>query len=227
MSVRVFVEPTGRLIAPFDDPPGEALIGNRRLADRLDEAIANAGMTRIDTLQAPCIVVPDALWCTAGALRKFAAGAVGRDAVLVLGECRFGVEVRANWSRYFIYGEEVIGFVEVIEAKPLLCPWIGAYEVDELRCVEFEIGAQIRCYVRRIVGQDHPIGGDDRHQPVRWCDPSSCGFCQEIHGRGGGTGRIRRGYGGGAYFDGVGCGLHLETASRHGVRSAKQIPLWG
>lgn len=90
MTTRVFVEPTGRRIAPFDDPPGEALIGNRRLADRLDEAIRDAGFTRVDSPEPPCLIVPDALWCTAGALRKFVAGAAGRDAVLVLGHCRFG-----------------------------------------------------------------------------------------------------------------------------------------
>lgn len=87
---RVFVEPTGRRIAPFDDEPGEVLIGNRRLADRLAEAITAAGLTRIERLEAPCLVVPDTLWCTAGALRKFVAGAAGRDAVFVLADCRFG-----------------------------------------------------------------------------------------------------------------------------------------
>ena len=87
--MKVYVEPTGRRIAPFDDPPGEALIGNRRLADRLDEAMRDAGLTRIDRLEPPCLVVPDTLWCTAGALRKFVAGAAGRDAVLVLADCRF------------------------------------------------------------------------------------------------------------------------------------------
>lgn len=88
--MRVFVEPSGRRIAPFDDPPGEALIGNRRLADRLDEAIRGAGLTRVEQPEPPCLVVPDTLWATAGALRKFVAGAAGRDAVLVLAHCRFG-----------------------------------------------------------------------------------------------------------------------------------------
>ncbi len=88
--MKVFVEPSGRRIAPFDDPAGEALIGNRTVADRLAEAIRGAGLTRVERLEPPCLVVPDNLWCTAGALRKFVDGAAGRDAVLVLGHCRFG-----------------------------------------------------------------------------------------------------------------------------------------
>lgn len=89
--MKVYVEPTGRRIAPFDDPPGEALIGNRRLADRLDEAIRDAGLTRVDRFDPPCLVVPDALWCTTGALRQLVAGIdPARDAVLVLADSRFG-----------------------------------------------------------------------------------------------------------------------------------------
>lgn len=87
--MKIFVEPSGRRIAPFDDPPAEALIGNRTLSERLDAAIRGAGLTRVDALEPPCVVVPDTLWCTAGALRKFVDGAAGRDAVLVLGRCRF------------------------------------------------------------------------------------------------------------------------------------------
>ncbi|MCB9542710.1 MAG: hypothetical protein H6703_09710 [Myxococcales bacterium] len=134
--MKVFVEPTGRRIAPFDDPPGEALIGNRRLADRLDDAIREAGLTRIDRLEAPCLVVPDALWATGGALRKFVTGAAGRDAVLVLGDCRFARastpvqpdvrRVDAGWRfdriRYVADGAEPVEVVVDPEENPFDVP---------------------------------------------------------------------------------------------------------
>ena len=88
--MRVYVEPTGRRIAPFDDPVGETPIGNRPLSHWQDKAIADAGFERIDTLTPPCLVVPDTLFTTGGALRKFVEGAQGRDAVFVLAESRHG-----------------------------------------------------------------------------------------------------------------------------------------
>ena len=88
--MKVFVEPTGRRIAPFGDPVAETPVENRPLSAWLDEAIAGAGFTRIDRLEPPCLVVPDALLCTAGALSAFVNGAEGRDAVFVLKRSRFG-----------------------------------------------------------------------------------------------------------------------------------------
>jgi acetyltransferase-like isoleucine patch superfamily enzyme len=88
--MNVFVELTGRRIAPFDDPIGETLIGNRPLSAWQDDAIAAAGLQRIDTVEPPCLVIPDTLFTTAGALRRFVDGAAGRDAVFVLGESRHG-----------------------------------------------------------------------------------------------------------------------------------------
>lgn len=87
--MKVFIEPTGRRIEPFGDAVGATPIGNRRLDERLAEAIAGAGLTPIDRLEPPCLVVPDTLWCTAGALRQFIDKAAGRDAVLVAQTCRF------------------------------------------------------------------------------------------------------------------------------------------
>ncbi|MEZ4238055.1 MAG: hypothetical protein R3F59_18295 [Myxococcota bacterium] len=105
--IRVFVEPSGRRLAPLDDPPGELLVGNRRLADWQSDAIREAGLQRIDTLQPPCLVVPDALFCSGVALERFVDGAAGRDAVLVLARSRFGAsttpiqpdveEIEAGW----------------------------------------------------------------------------------------------------------------------------------
>lgn len=143
---KVFVEPSGRRILPFDDPPGEALVGNRRLADRLDDAIREAGLTRIDRLEPPCVVVPDTLWCTAGALRKFVAGAAGRDAVLVLGHCRFGdastpvqphvTRVEAGYRfdkiRQVVYSAEPVEVVIDPEEDPLDIPAPPYLDIETL-----------------------------------------------------------------------------------------------
>jgi hypothetical protein len=88
--LNVYVEPTGRLIEPFGDPPGDALILNRPLSAWLAEALAAAGLTRVERLAPPCLVVPDALFTTSGALRAFVQGAAGRDAVLVLKDSVYG-----------------------------------------------------------------------------------------------------------------------------------------
>lgn len=87
---RVYVQPTGRRIAPFDDPVSEVPVANRPLGAWLDDALAGAGLTRIDALEPPCLVVPDTLFTTAGALRAFVDGAAGRDAVLGLTDSVFG-----------------------------------------------------------------------------------------------------------------------------------------
>ena len=121
--MRVFVEPSGRRIAPFDDPPGEALIGNRRLADRLDDALRGAGLTRVEQPEPPCLVLPDTLWTTAGALRKFLAGAAGRDAVLVLAHCRFAdatTPVQPHVTKVAAgFRFEKIRFVSGADAEPV------------------------------------------------------------------------------------------------------------
>ncbi len=90
MSVRVYVEPSGRRVSPFDDPVSEVLIANRPLGDWLAEAITTAGLERIDQLQPPCLVVPDTLFTTPEVLRRFVKGAEGGDAVLVLAASTFG-----------------------------------------------------------------------------------------------------------------------------------------
>ncbi len=90
--MNVFVEPTGRRIEPFGDPAGETPVNNRPLSAWLDEAIAGAGLRRIDAPTPPCLILPDTLFTTAGALRAFVDGAAGRDAVLVLKQSRFGVQ---------------------------------------------------------------------------------------------------------------------------------------
>jgi hypothetical protein len=86
----VFVEESGRQVEPFGGPVLDTPIGNRSLREWLDEAISGAGLTRIDAFRPPCLVIPDNLFCTAGALRQFIEGASGRDAVLVLKRSRFG-----------------------------------------------------------------------------------------------------------------------------------------
>lgn len=85
--MNVYIEPSGRLIAPFDDPPSETLILNRPLSDWRAEALAD--FTVIDALEAPCVVISDALFCTAGALKALVDGAGGHNAVLVVAPSRF------------------------------------------------------------------------------------------------------------------------------------------
>ncbi|MGE0133546.1 MAG: hypothetical protein AB7L91_04210 [Dehalococcoidia bacterium] len=86
---RVFVERTGRRIAPFDDPIGETPILSRPLRRWQAEAFAGSGLVVSAVLQPPCLVVPDTLFASAGALRAFVDGARGEDAVLVLKRSEF------------------------------------------------------------------------------------------------------------------------------------------
>lgn len=88
--MRVFVTQTGRRVAPFDDAPGDVLVGNRPLRDWQEEAFREAGLTRIDAPEAPCLCVPDTLYTTGPALRRFLDGAAGRNAHLVLRTSTFG-----------------------------------------------------------------------------------------------------------------------------------------
>jgi carbonic anhydrase/acetyltransferase-like protein (isoleucine patch superfamily) len=88
--IAVFVEATGRRVAPFNDPPGELLVANRPLAAWRDDAIRDAGLARIDELRPPCLVIPDALFTDGAVLTRFIAGAAGRNAVLVLARSKFG-----------------------------------------------------------------------------------------------------------------------------------------
>lgn len=90
MSTAVFVAPTGRRIQPFDDPVTETPIANRPLSAWQADAFRDAGLTLIDTLTPPCLVVPDTLFTTGDALRAFIDGAAGRDAVFVLADSRYG-----------------------------------------------------------------------------------------------------------------------------------------
>ena len=87
--LRVFVAPTDRRVAPFDEPPSDLLIANRPLSAWRDEAIAKAGLVRIDAIAPPCLVIPDALFTDGHTLARFAAGAQGRNAAMVLARSLF------------------------------------------------------------------------------------------------------------------------------------------
>lgn len=102
---RVYVEPTGRRVMPFDDPVTEVLIGNRPLADWQADAFTEAGLEVSDTLEAPCLVVPDTLFTTGRALKRFVVGAQGRNAVLGLQASVFGA--KTHWVQPGV--EEVDG----------------------------------------------------------------------------------------------------------------------
>ncbi|MEE2787655.1 MAG: hypothetical protein VX589_09975 [Myxococcota bacterium] len=88
--MRVFIEPSGRVIEPFKDPVRETLVGNRPLHDWQADAIRQAGLEQISALQPPCLVLPDTIFCTGRSLREFVDGARGRNSVFVLAESRFG-----------------------------------------------------------------------------------------------------------------------------------------
>jgi hypothetical protein len=88
-SANVYVEPTGRLIEPFNDPVGATPVHNRPLADWQKDAFRDAGLHPVDRLRPPCLVVPDTLFTTGGALGAFVEGAAGRDAVFVLKRSHF------------------------------------------------------------------------------------------------------------------------------------------
>jgi hypothetical protein len=87
--MHVYVEPSGRRIEPFMDPPGEAPIANRLLSDWQTEMIAKAGLTRVAEPTPPCLVVPDTLFTTGAILHGFVDHAGGRNAVLVLKDSLF------------------------------------------------------------------------------------------------------------------------------------------
>ncbi|MCO4746684.1 MAG: hypothetical protein KC912_17955 [Proteobacteria bacterium] len=105
--MNVYIEPTERRIAPFGDAPADVPIANRPLSEWQAEMIADAGLTRIDALTAPCVVVPDTLFATGDVLRALVDGSAGKNATLVLASSRFGentthvqpgvVAVEAGW----------------------------------------------------------------------------------------------------------------------------------
>ena len=87
---RVFVEQSDRRIDPFGDPIGETLILNKPLHLWQTQAFCDARLTPCESLRPPCLVVPDTLFASGGALRAFVDGAAGQDAVLVLKRSAFG-----------------------------------------------------------------------------------------------------------------------------------------
>ena len=91
--MNVHVRSSGRLIKPFDEPPGEAFIMNRRLSEWQSEAFRAAGLTVVPTVTPPCVVVTDALFVTGPTLRDFVVGAAGRNAVMVLKQSLVGRHV--------------------------------------------------------------------------------------------------------------------------------------
>ncbi len=121
MPTRVYVEASGRRILPFDDPVVDTPIQSRPLSEWQAQAIAEAGLERVQEPISPCLIIPDTLFCSGDALRQFVEGAAGRNAVLVLKQSRFGeattpvqphvVKCEAGWRfekiRYLGTGEVV------------------------------------------------------------------------------------------------------------------------
>lgn len=78
--MKAFRIPTGRVLAPFGDPIGEARVLDRPLAQVQDAALAAAGLQRVDAPPAgePFLVFTDRLWFTADLARRVAAAGPGR-----------------------------------------------------------------------------------------------------------------------------------------------------
>jgi carbonic anhydrase/acetyltransferase-like protein (isoleucine patch superfamily) len=89
MRTTVFVQSTGRRIAPFGDVPGDVLIRDRPLAVWQQDMIRMAGLLRVEKVEPPCLVIPDTLFASAIAMARFVEGAKGNDAVLVLKDSLF------------------------------------------------------------------------------------------------------------------------------------------
>ena len=86
----VYVEETGRRVAPWNDPIAETIVATRTLGEWQADAFRDAGLTVLPELKPPCLVIPDNLFTSGGALRQLIDGAAGRDAVLVLKRSRHG-----------------------------------------------------------------------------------------------------------------------------------------
>ncbi len=79
-----YVRRTGRLVAPFDDPPGEVRVLNRSLAERQREALAACSIRNVvdvddlEDLSYPCVLLADHLFVTRTLLEEFLAAARAR-----------------------------------------------------------------------------------------------------------------------------------------------------
>jgi len=87
--MKVFVEPSNRCIAPFNDPAGDTLIRNRPLSEWQKDAFQSAGLSQVSSPTPPCLIIPDNLFITGGALRSFVAKANGKNATLVVANSIF------------------------------------------------------------------------------------------------------------------------------------------
>ncbi len=88
--MKLYLEPSGRRIKPFDDPIGESLIQNRPLSSWQAEAFQEAGLELIEAPQAPCLILPDTFFGTGSALIRFLEASQGQNATLLLARSRFG-----------------------------------------------------------------------------------------------------------------------------------------
>lgn len=93
--MRVYVEPTGRRIEPFGDPPGDAPIQQIPLSTWQSRAFEALGLEIAADPTPPCLIVPDTLLITETGLRRFVEGCAGRNGVLMLKQSVFGEETTA------------------------------------------------------------------------------------------------------------------------------------
>lgn len=82
--MKALILPTGRPLAPFDDPPGQVRVLDRPLAEVQRAALEAAGLEVVDAppAQEPYLCLSDRTWVTAELLRRFVAAAQGQPARL-------------------------------------------------------------------------------------------------------------------------------------------------
>ncbi len=115
--------PTGRRVQPFDDHVGDVLVANRPLHIWQQEAFKVAGLNEIVDKVAPCLVVPDTLFCHGALLKAFVEKAAGRNATLVLEDSRFLESTRAVQPELDVHPQGVrfasIQFLADVQGEPV------------------------------------------------------------------------------------------------------------
>ena len=92
MSPRLFIQETGRRVAPLDDAVQDVLIQNRPLREWQQEMVQNGGFDLVTERQPFTVIIPDTLFTHHKVLTEFASRAEGRNAVLVLATSAFGTQ---------------------------------------------------------------------------------------------------------------------------------------
>ncbi|MFN3198694.1 MAG: hypothetical protein ACE366_09830 [Bradymonadia bacterium] len=116
--MNVFIEPSGRLIEPFLDPPGASPIQGTELYEWQARAFREAGLTVVESPKPPCLVVPDTVLITSSGIRRFIEGCAGKNGVLVLKSSVFGDQT--------------------VPVQPHVIPVDAGWRFEKIRCLYSE-----------------------------------------------------------------------------------------